>query len=121
VAYSEVDAVRMRKALQRLRGVSEKRMFGGICFLLRDHMLAGVGQPGFMFRVGKEQEEEALRRRGTSPMEFKGRRLHGLLWVDARRCSDRELRGWVTMARRFIATLPPKKRGARKARRPRRR
>ena len=55
---------RLRRALADHSGVSEKRMFGGVCFMLREHMLCGTGKPGFMFRVGMDQEAEALGRQG---------------------------------------------------------
>lgn len=110
MAYDEKLAVRMRRALSRLHRITEKKMFGGICFLLRDHMLCGLGKPGFMFRVGKEREAEALARPGASPMKFNGRRFGGFVWVDPGRCTDRDLRGLIVLARNYLAELPPKKR-----------
>src|SRR5690606_39055471 len=98
----------MRRALGELRGVTEKRMFGGICFLLHDHMLCGTSKHRFMFRVGKGQESEALARPGAMPMEMNGRRFRGFVWVDGSECTDRDLSGWVTLAQGYVAGLPPK-------------
>jgi hypothetical protein len=55
-------AERVRKALSGKRAITEKKMFGGICFLLRSHMLCGTGKQGFMFRVGRAQHAKALDR-----------------------------------------------------------
>lgn len=111
MAYNEPDAVRMRAALKRIRGVSEQKMFGGICFLMRGNMLCGVGEPGFMFRVGKEQEDKALARPGASPIVFNKRRFGGLVWVEAARCKGPAMKSWLAMARKFVGPLPAKKKG----------
>jgi hypothetical protein len=104
----DLESDRMRRALSELGSITERKMFGGICFLLRDHMLCATGKHGFMFRVGKEREAEALGRPGATAMEMNGRRYPGFIWVDRDKCMDRDLRGWVTLAQGYIATLPPK-------------
>jgi hypothetical protein len=111
MAYSEADAERMRAALKGVRGIAEQKMFGGICFLLRGNMLCGIGEPGFMFRVGKEQERAALKRPGASPIVFNGRRLGGLVWVKAEKCKGRAMTAWIGLARKFVGPLPAKKKG----------
>jgi hypothetical protein len=121
MTYSEPDAARMRAVLKRTRGITEQKMFGGICFLWHDHMLSGIGKPGFMFRVGKEQQAAALKKPGASPLAFNGRRFGGLVWVDVRKCKARELRHLLAMAKAFVATLPPKRARVRRARAQRRR
>ena len=108
MTYDLAQAERLRRALANRKRVTERKMFGGICFLLRGHMLCGIGKPGFMFRIGKEQEAEALARPGARPMDFTGRRMGGLVWVDAGRCKGRALGGWIALAQNFVATLPPK-------------
>jgi TfoX/Sxy family transcriptional regulator of competence genes len=100
---------RLRRALADHSGVSEKKMFGGICFMLRDHMLCGTGKPGFMFRVGEDQEAEALERPGATLMEFGRRRMRGFVWVDPSRCGERDLKKWIALAERYVAALPAKK------------
>lgn len=100
-------AQRMRRALARNRGVTERKMFGGICFLLHGNMLCAAGKHGFMFRVGPEGEAKALARRGARPMEMNGRRYGGFVRVDPAVCTARQLPGWV--ARAYVAALPPKK------------
>ncbi len=109
MAPSEELASRLRRALADRGGVTEKRMFGGVCFMLRDHMLCGTGKPGFMFRIGTDQEAGALKRPGAKPMVFNGRRMRGFVWVDPARCSERDLEEWVLLAERYVAALPAKK------------
>jgi hypothetical protein len=103
-------AQRLRTAFAGRRAITEKTMFGGVCFLLREHMLCGTGKPGFMFRIGKPQHAKALARRGASPIVMKGRRLDGFVWVDADACDARTLRGWVALAEKYVKSLPAKKR-----------
>jgi TfoX-like protein len=100
--------LRLRQALADRRGVTEKRMFGGVCFMLRDHMLCGTGKNGFMFRVGADQHAEALARPGARPMEFGGRRMRGFVWVDPKSCRESALAEWLAIAERYVAQLPAK-------------
>lgn len=104
---------RMRAALEGLDGLSEKPMFGGVCFLHDGNMLGGVrrhrdGVGRFMFRVGKENEPEALTRPGAEAMINGGRRMPGFIWVREESCDAAALRGWVAMAHSFVGALPPK-------------
>ena len=67
---SEALAERLRGALAKRRGVTEKRMFGGVCFLLNGNMICGSTKSDFMFRVGRAKEAEALARKGARPMDL---------------------------------------------------
>jgi len=78
---------RMRAALRGKR-VTEKAMFGGVCFMLRDHMLCAASPRGYLFRVGKEQHGAALQRAGARPMEMNGRRYEGYVRVDPGQCGS---------------------------------
>jgi hypothetical protein len=115
MAYDEAQAERLRRALAGRRAVSEKKMFGGICFMLRDHMLCGIGWHGLMFRVGEEREKEALARPGARLMAIGGRRMRGFIWVDPAQCRERDLARWIALAEQFVAALPPKPPGKRGA------
>ena len=101
-------AERLRRVFTKRRGVTEKAMFGGICFLLRGNMLCGTAKQGFMFRVGREQDAVALKRRGARPMDFTGRSMAGFVWVDPALCDARALKGWAALAERYVKTLPDK-------------
>lgn len=99
----------VREALSAHKGVTEKRMFGGICFMLRGNMLCGVSGTGrYMFRVGKEQEAEGLSRPGAESVVFNGRKMGGFLYVDPLACDDDALAGWIALSDRFVGAMPPK-------------
>ncbi|MBM3516317.1 MAG: TfoX/Sxy family protein [Alphaproteobacteria bacterium] len=106
--YDEALATRLRHALSGVAGVSERSMFGGLCFLLDGNMLCGVEKTRYMFRVGKEKEAAALARPGAAPMDFTGRPLGGMVWVDAAECRGWRLAGWLSLARAFVGKLPKK-------------
>lgn len=109
MAFDEGLAQRVREQLQGAPDVSEKRMFGGLCFMLGGHMLLGVSPDGLMVRVGLQAHAAALRRPGARPMDFTGRPMRGYVFVDpAAIAADGDLAYWVGLARSFVATLPPK-------------
>lgn len=113
MAYDELLAARFRKALGERVGHSEKKMMGGVCFLLNGNMIGGAdrtkaGQGRFLFRVGKEREEVARSRKGATIMEQGGRRMSGFIFVNEEDCTDQDLGGWVELALGFVETLPPK-------------
>jgi len=99
---------RTRKALAGRRAITEKRMMGGICFMLREHMLCGTAKPGFLFRVGAAQQAAALARPGASATGF-GNTSRGFVWVDPEKCDARSLRSWVALAGKYVKFLPPKR------------
>ena len=103
----EALADRVRAVLKGKKGISEKRMFGGVCFLLRGNMLCGTARSRFMFRVGKAQDAAALARPGARPMDFTGRKLAGFVFVDPA-CDARALKAWVAMAAKYVGALPAK-------------
>lgn len=113
MAYDEELTDRFRNAIDGLVGVTEKRMMGGVCFMLDGNMLGGAdrrktGQGRFMFRVGKDNENEALRRPGAQAMEQGGRKMTGLFFVDEEDCDAEQLSGWIALALTFVGSLPPK-------------
>lgn len=106
--YDPHLADRMRKALRPRAGVVEKKMFGGYCWMLQGNMLCGVEVGRFMFRVGKEQEAEALSRPGARPMDITGKPMRGFVWVDADEAKGVNLEAWIDLAARHVGGLPPK-------------
>jgi hypothetical protein len=113
MAYDLLLSMKFRDALRDLPGVSEKRMMGGVCFFLDGHMIGGVdrtrsGSGRFMFRVGKDNEAEALRRPGAVIVEQGGRRMGGFVFVEEAECDAEALERWLMLALGFVTTLPPK-------------
>jgi hypothetical protein len=93
-------------------GVSEQRMFGGICFMLNGNMVAGSSPRGLLLRVGKDQHAAALGRQGSRPMEMRGKPMAGYICVDPASLTDAGLRSWLDLAIGYVMTLPPKNRPA---------
>ena len=102
-------ARRVRRLRDARGNITEKRMFGGVCFLLRGNMLCGTTKDRFMFRVGKDQHAEALSRRGARPMDFTGKAMQGFVFVDPAACDARGLNRWIELAIKYVGALPPKK------------
>lgn len=110
MAYDDVMAMRLRDALGG-RAV-EKRMMGGLIFMLDGNMVAGVdrdaqGQGRFMFRVGPSGMDEALGRPGAAPVRMGERTMKGFVFV-SETDAVADFAGWVALARAFTDTLPPK-------------
>ena len=106
--YDTDLAERMRDVLAPFPGITERKMFGGLCFFVNGNMLSGVETGRFMFRVGKLQEPVALTRPGAEPIIFAGRRMGGMIWVDAGCCDLPALCRWALTAMDFAGCLPPK-------------
>ncbi len=107
--YDPELALRLSNIFQAHEGVSEKKMFGGLAFMLSGHMCCGVIDDKLMARVGPEAYEAALGLPHARPMDFTGKPLKGFVYVDAEGLnSDEKLREWVNRAVAFVASLPPK-------------
>lgn len=108
MAYDEMLAERIR-AIVAKDGVTEKRMFGGIAFLLGGNMVCGVTRDDLMVRVGPDGHEDALAQPHARPMDFTGRPMKGMVYVGAKGyASDGDLREWVERGMSFAGTLPAK-------------
>jgi TfoX/Sxy family transcriptional regulator of competence genes len=111
VAYNERLAGRIRSLLADRDDVAERRMFGGIAFMVADHMAVGVIHDDLMVRLGADASEEALAQDHTRPMDFTGRPARGMLYVAAPgTAADADLARWVEMGAEHAASLPPKQR-----------
>ncbi len=109
MAYDEGLAELLRGDLAERGGIAEKRMFGGVAFMLDGNMLCGVHPNGAMFRVGKENEAFALAVPGTRRMDFSGRPMGGFVDVDDDCLADDVRRERLMgLALDFVAGLPPK-------------
>ena len=107
--YDEGLAQRIREVLSDRHDVSEKRMFGGIAFMIGGNMCVGIGKNRLMVRVGPEAHDQLARQPHARPMDFTGRPMKGYLYVaDAGIESDRDLERWVGHALRYVTSLPAK-------------
>lgn len=98
----------MRAALGHRPDIIEKRMFGGLAFMLDGKMLCTAGKGRFMFRVGREAEPNALALPGTSVIDMKGRPMPGYIVVQPDEAHETGLETWIAMAERYVRTLPEK-------------
>lgn len=90
-------------------GASEKRMFGGICFMLHGNMCCGVVKDRLMLRLGPEGAEKALAQPHAEPMDFTGKPMKSMVYVVPEGyTNDDALMRWVELAVAFVSTLPAK-------------
>ncbi len=110
MAYDEDLANRIREILATTANIDEKRMFGGLAFLVNGNMaVAASGKGGLMVRVPPEDATELLAREHVEPMVMAGRETRGWLRVGAEGVrTTRQLRPWVTRGVTFAAGLAPK-------------
>ncbi len=110
MAYDEDLAHRIRELIASERGVEEKRMFGGLAFLINGNMSVAVsGQGGLMVRVPPDETEKLLTRDHVQPMVMAGRETRGWLRVsDDGVRTKRQLQPWVTRGVDYAKRLPPK-------------
>ena len=109
MAYDDGLADLIRTDLVDEPGISEKKMFGGLCFLHRGNMLCGVHAGGGMFRVGKPREAAAMAVEGAGPMTFTGRRMGGFVDVtDDCLVDDTRRAALLALALENARALPPK-------------
>lgn len=109
MAYDEGLAAQMRDDLGPLDGLSERKMFGGLCFQLNGNMVCGVHKGGGMFRVGKPRYEAALTIEGVEKLSFTGRPMGGMVEIsDAVMADDTVRTPLIEMALENARSLPPK-------------
>ena len=109
MAYDEGLAERLRDAFTTRTDVIEKKMFGGIAFMVSGNMCCGVTGDDLMVRVGPEQHADALLLPQARPMDFTGRAMKGMVYVEQSGLdSDENLEAWVNRGLSFVTTLPPK-------------
>jgi TfoX/Sxy family transcriptional regulator of competence genes len=109
MAYSEELASRIRRALTARADVMERKMFGGLAFMLRGNMCCGVVGDMLMLRLGNEGAVAALEEPHTKPMDFTGKPLKSMVYVGPEGiASPDDLHRWVNRGADFAATLPPK-------------
>lgn len=109
MAYSKSLTARIRHLVSRRRGITEKKMFGCVCFLLNGNLLVGVWKDSLIVRVGKDAYETALQEEHVTEFDVTGRPMTGWVMVDADGIdSDHQLNEWIDQAMAFVKTLPGK-------------
>ena len=109
MAYDEGLAERIGTVFPDMDGVVEKKMFGGLAFMVNGNMCVGVIKDLLMARVGPDQYSESLTLPGTSEMDFTGRVMKGMVFVDQSVLGeDEQLKAWILRCLQFTQTLPPK-------------
>lgn len=110
MAYDEALADRVRTVLADRGGVVERKMFGGLAFMVDGHMACGLVGDELMLRLGPDGAEAALEKSHVRPMDFTGRPMSGMVYVSQAGLPDETaLSDWVGRSLAFVATLPPKR------------
>jgi TfoX/Sxy family transcriptional regulator of competence genes len=110
MAYDTELAYRIRELVAAERGVDEKRMFGGLAFLINGNMSVAVSrQGGLMVRVPRDETDKLVSRDHVEPMVMGGREMRGWLRVSLDGVkTKRQLQSWVTRGVDYAKSLPPK-------------
>ena len=108
MAYDEDLADRARDVMPTGAEVTERKMFGGLAFLLEGHMFAGIVGSELMVRIGYEAAERALELDHVREMDFTGKPMKNMIFVQPAGLHGPELERWVTAAEEHARTLPPK-------------
>ena len=108
MAYDEQLAVRVRALLASRTDVSERKMFGGLTFLIGGNMCCGVNGDELIVRLDPGREDEAVAEPHARPMDFTGRPMRGFVTVEPDGLKGDRLRRWVREAVARVESLPPK-------------
>ena len=114
MAYDEELADRVRDVLPVDTEVTERKMFGGLAMMLGGHMFCGVVKDTLMLKLGPEAADRALDQPHVRPMDFTGRPMKGMVFVDPDGLQGDALRQWVDAAAEYARGLPPKAAGQRR-------
>ena len=107
--YDEGLAQRIREAFEERSDISEKRMFGGIVFLLHGNMCCGVVRSELMVRVGPDGYDDALTQPHAREMDFTGKPMRGMIYLSAEGIeADADLEQWLARGVAFSSALPAK-------------
>jgi len=109
MAYDDLLAQRVRDVLKARADISERKMFGGLAFMLGGNMCCGLVGSDLMLRIGEAGCEAALERPHVRPMDFTGRPMRGMIFIDAAGLKTRSaLEAWLAQALSHAQTLPKK-------------
>lgn len=109
MAYDENLAARIRQTLARRKGVTERKMFGGIAFMLKGNMACGILRDQLMLRLGNTGVAKGLKQPYTEPMNFTGKTIKSMILVNPPGYeADAYLKEWLKRALDFTGKLPGK-------------
>jgi hypothetical protein len=109
MAFDEALAERIRHRLARRKNVEEKKMFGGICFLLNGNLLVGVWKNSLIARLGPDEGEASLREPHVKVFDITGKPMRNWVLVESEGVGDDDqLEAWIERATKFVRTLPKK-------------
>src|SRR5438105_1010318 len=107
--FSEALAERFRQRLARRKNVVEKKMFGGVGFLLNGNMLVGVWKDSLIVRLGPDEGDEALKEPHVKKFDITGRPMKGWVVVEPEGVEgDDQLSAWIQRSVKFVGTFPAK-------------
>ena len=109
MAYDEQLADRIRQTMLAEPGLSERKMFGGLAFMLDGHMCCGIVGNDLMLRLGKDDAAQALEQPHVRPMDFTGRPMSGMVYIEPGGLDDDALNHWLNQAAAFARAFPPKR------------
>jgi hypothetical protein len=109
MAFNEALAERIRHGLARKKGIEEKKMFGGVGFLMNGNMLVGVWKNSMIVRVGPDNYEEVLLEPHIKEFDITGKPMKGWLMVEPEGVEDGgQVKAWIQRAFKFVGKLPAK-------------
>ena len=109
MAYNEELAHRVRNVLGPRENITERKMFGGLAFMLNGNMCCGVDKSNLVVRTGPDRYEEALQRPNARVFDLTGRPMRGFVYVDEAGLEEESaLKDWVDISVAFASTLPAK-------------
>ena len=109
MAYDEALASRVRETLGENPEITERKMFGGIAFMLSGNMAVGVSKDDLMVRIDPDDQDEALAQSGVRVFDMTGRPMKGWILVAPEATEDdADLQRWVEAGLDFAGSLPPK-------------
>ena len=102
-------AERIRQLMKRRKGYSEKKMFGGVCFMINGNMCVGPWKGSLIVRLDKRKHDETQSEAGVKPMDITGKVMRGWAIVEPSSIeSEVALKGWIDRAVKFVRSLPAK-------------
>ena len=108
MAFDGLLAGRVRSCLRHVAGVSEKKMFGGLAFMIDGHLTVGVYRDGLIARIGAQDMDAAMAQPGVRPFDMTGRPMRGIVVIDSAVLDDSALDRWIEQARSYGPGLSPK-------------